>query len=220
MILFRKHVISNEPRSRHRRRTERGAVFIEFALAVPFLVMMGLGVVEGGMTWRAATDVNSVARDAARSGTSATVYALADQSILRSVGSGLSGTEMGELQRVIVFNATTGLSAQPTSSCLGIPATGDSAKGNSTCNVYSPSQVIKATKQTAPAGAFSTLATCGTWDVKWCPKNRNHSLANGNLDYLGVFIEIKHKSITGFPLGNATIRRTSVFRLEPAYGGT
>lgn len=219
MTSSRTHVASTGSRRRHRRRNERGAVFIEFALAVPFLVMMGLGVVEGGMTWRAATSVNSVARDAARSGTSATVYALADQSILRSIGSGLSGSELTELQRVIVFNATTGLSAQPNAACLGIAATGLGSKGNAACNVYSPAQVTAVMNGSAPASAFSTTSTCGTWDVKWCPKNRNHSLANGNLDYLGVFVEIKHKSITGFPLGNATIKRTAVFRLEPAYGG-
>lgn len=209
----------------HRRTADgdRGAVFIEFALAVPFLVVMGLGLVEGGMLWKASNDVTAVARNAARAGSSAPSYYTADRTILGSVGAELSPTQFDGLKRVIVFRANSAGQTKPPSTCLALtPATNGTGNSGSACNVYSKSQVQAVVDGSAPASRFSGSTSCptGSWDRWWCPATRNRSMAGASLDYLGVYVEIKVDSTTGAGFGNQTFGRTSVFRLEPPFGAT
>ena len=51
-----------------RRDDDRGAAFIEFLFAIPFLMIMVFGIVETGLAWRAVVQVNSAARAGARVG--------------------------------------------------------------------------------------------------------------------------------------------------------
>ena len=90
----------------HRR--DRRAVFVEFALMVPLLLLLGLGLVEYGLGWKAANDVNAAVRDAARSGSSAPAAQTADRTIVYAIGTNLqaSGDESG-IEKIIVFNAST-----------------------------------------------------------------------------------------------------------------
>lgn len=206
------------------RRRDRGAVFIEFALVVPVLALLAMGVVEYGLAWNATNDVNSAARDAARVGSSASNYKNADQQIIRQVATGLTSTEVSQIKRVIVYAAAPGSSAVP-AACLGVtpsPPGSPSATGVAgKCNVYSQQQVAWVRSNPTSGSNFSTSSPCSSnnWDSKWCPATRNNSLFTNNLDYVGVLIEINHASATHYGFGNQDITRTAVFRLEPAYTG-
>jgi len=50
----------------NRRGDERGAAFIEFLFAIPFLMIMVFGIVETGLAWRAVVQVHSAVRAGAR----------------------------------------------------------------------------------------------------------------------------------------------------------
>ncbi len=50
----------------HRLRTERGAVAVEFALVLPLLVAMLLGIMEFGLMYNGQVSVTNAAREAAR----------------------------------------------------------------------------------------------------------------------------------------------------------
>lgn len=198
---------------------------VEFALALPFMMLIAMGIVEMGVGWMTTNDVNSVARDAARTGTSAPAYLTADRSMLRSIGAGLSPKELTGLKRVIVFKASNANADVP-ASCLALsPSSGSpgSARGVSgVCNVYGPGAVNYVLANPGDLTYFGGIegSGCGSRiNQNWCPATRNHSQSTDNLDYLGVYVEIEHKSLTHFGFGDMTIHRTSVFRLEPKYGG-
>jgi hypothetical protein len=207
---------------------ERGAAFIEFALSVPFLLLIAMGIVEMGLGWMAANDVNATVRDAARAGTSAPAYLTSDRTILVAIGTGLTPSELAGLKKVVVFKADS--SGRPTdNSCLntnpndGSP--GSAAGVGDNCNVYGPKQVAYAVAHPTNATAWGGAAdqkSCTTTEIDqlWCPAKRNHSQANNALDNLGVYVELKHSSVTHFSFGDMTIKRQAVFRLEPNYGGS
>lgn len=214
---------------------ERGAAMIEFALALPFMMLMAMGIVEMSMGWLASTDLNSSVRDAARSGTATPSYATSDQVILQTLASSLSSAELNNVYQVIVFISSKA-QGTPTTACLNSykplsPAvsTDTSAKGQvNICNVYSNTQLKAsiglATPPVTPdwsrtTSSGSTTCSGSSWDTKWCPLKRNNSLIGANLDYVGVWVKMRHASVTNFGFGDMTITRQAVFRIEPAFGG-
>jgi Flp pilus assembly protein TadG len=205
----------------------RGAAFIEFALAVPLMMLFGLGIVEMGLGWFAANDVNAAARDAGRAATSAPAYLTADRTALLTIGTALSTDELNGIKKVIVYNASGASDTRPSATCLAMtPSNGTpgSAVGGSTCNVYGLNQVkwvIGHPNDLTYFGGNATQNCCTTTEIdkSWCPASRSRSRSTDNLDYIGVYIEIKHTSVTKFGFGDMTIRRSAVFRLEPKYGG-
>ena len=188
-------------------------------------MLIAMGIVEMGIGWMTTNDVNAVARDAARTGTSAPAYLTADRSILRSIGFGLSTKELAGLKKVVIYKASSTTAAVPTGCLSTDPSIGSpgGAKGNSSCNIYRPGAVNYAVAHPTDTTYFGGSATsgCGTSRINyhWCPATRNHSQASNSLDYLGVYIEIEHTSLTHFGFGSMTIHRQAVFRLEPKYGG-
>jgi hypothetical protein len=203
---------------------EQGAVFVEFALVIPLLMVFALGIVEYGLAWKAANDVNAAARDAARSATSSTAYITSDQTALTQVGTGLTPTELQGIEKVIVYKATP-VDTKPPSNCLQFQPQPNATVGSfGSCNVYSKQQLEWVLAHQTSTANFATDAGCGssgnrTWDYNWCPTGRNHSQRAGTLDYLGVYIKMKHNQVTNFGFGDRMIERTAVFRLEPKYGG-
>lgn len=221
-------MISRLRRARQARRAgDRGAAFVEFALATPFLLLIAMGIVEMGLGWMAANDVNAAARDAARAATSAPAYLTADRTVLVTIGRELSTAELDGLVKVVVFKAKAdGTPLDP--SCFGLTPNDGSPgtyQGRSlACNVYGQKQVKWVVQNPEDATKFGGNAThtgcdASELDYLWCPAIRNHSQSTNNLDYLGVYVEIKHSSVTHFNFGDMKVKRTAVFRLEPRYGG-
>lgn len=211
---------------------DRGAVFVEFALMVPLLLLLGLGLVEYGLGWKAANDVNAAVRDAARSGSSAPAAQTADRTIVYAIATNLkaSGDDTG-IEKIIVFKASSA-DGQVPSSCYGLTnssgslTSAGSAVGTSTCNVYGPGQVtyllnpnVNNNANDAP-WVNSTGTGCDGSDVdsSWCPAGRFRSLTSNSFDYLGVYVKYKHTAVTGFGFGDQEIERTAVFKLEPSFG--
>ncbi len=216
-------------RGDERRAVDRGAVLIEFVLVFPLLALFAMGIVEYGIAWNVANDVNATARDAARGATSAPAAQTADRTVLVTVDALLTDTEKAGLEKVIVFNAESAHQTRPSQACLDVvPASGSptnpgSAAGiDDECNVYGPNQVLWAgnnpTDSTRIAPSASRCNNSSYIDHKWCPITRNRSTSADNAEYVGVYIKLKHSSVTHFGFGDQTIERSAVFRLEPLFG--
>lgn len=204
-------------------------------MVLPFLVLIALGLVEMGLGWMSATDVTAASRDGARAGSSAPAAITADHSALVTVASGLSPANLDGLQRVVIYDATaaphtapSACQTAPLSGDKGGPADGTYAMGSGTlkCNIYGPKLLKWISENPGSSAGFggitggSNPSCVGTsLDSKWCPVRRKRSLALNNQVYLGVYVEVKHKSVTNFGFGDRDIKRTAVFRLEPSYGG-
>ena len=215
-------------RLRRRNGRDRGAVFVEFALIVPLIMVVAMGIVEYGLAWSATNDVNAAAREAARAASSAPAAQSADQTVLQTIGGLLSGTEKDGLEKVIVFQAASANQTMPSTSCLNTdPTTGSpgSARGvYNQCNVYGPDQVnwvMSASQSQIQAHLSPPASQCSNStyiDYHWCPINRQRSTSADNAEYVGVYIKLNHSSVTHFGFGDQTIVRSAVFRLEPAFG--
>lgn len=190
---------------------EKGAAVVEFALALPLIAALTMGTLEFGMAWRATNAVERVVANAGRTGSSLADYRYADYELLRAVHSGLNGLSDVQIVRVIVWRATN--SPTVPAQCLNINATGNGRKGvNNLCNVYSPTQV--ATTSTGGFGSNSSGGcTSGSWDASWCPRNRIQQRPNPDL--IGVYVEARRTNMTGLFGPELTIRRSSVYMLEP-----
>lgn len=220
-------MIRRSPEDRLRR--DAGAVFVEFALVVPLLVLFTLGLVEYGLGWKWANDVNAAVRDGARTGTSEPAYLTSDRSILLSIGTSLTSEELKNLQKVIVFKSSNADGAVPQNCKVLTNNTGSTASpgsrqgvGNS-CNVYGLGQVKYVLSNPTSDGPWINTASngCDSGDVDWywCPAKRSRSLTTGTFDYIGVYIQVKKPSVTNSGFGTMTIERSAVFQLEPAFGG-
>ncbi len=195
-----------------RGRGERGAAVVEFALVLPFLLLLGLGTVEMGMGWvandRLETAVAQAARVAAISGSKVE----ADRDILVTLQASLSAEALANLDRVVVFKSTASDSSVPDGCAL---AEGDSSQtGNSQCNTY--------TGQTVRNSSASGMTGFGggptAHDRYWSPSTRKDTLA-GPPDYIGVWVRTTHRSMTGSFFGDHTMVKVSIFRIQPDVQG-
>lgn len=201
---------------------------VEFALLVPLLLLLSLGIAEYGVAWSTTNDVNAAARDAARVGSSNTGAEYADRNMIRQIGVTLNDKQLDDIQRVVIFKAT-GPDVGVPHDCLSQPIGDDNNIPfgvTGVCNVYNRDQVAAvvglpdATLTPEFFGDDGSATNCAThdyWDKNWCPTEaeRQRTMNGDALDYLGVYIQMNHRSITHFGFGDQTITRTAVFRLEP-----
>jgi Flp pilus assembly protein TadG len=182
------------------RRTERGAALVELALVVPILVMLVVGIAEFGFGYRDRLTVQTATRTGARVGSNLGDDAQTDYNILQGVKSAMGSIAVANIDKIIVYKSTTADGAVPAACLAGSSVTGS-------CNVYAASAL----------SAASTSFGCGSGalDTSWCPTTRSVDQGAG-LDYLGVYIQVRHNFISGF-LGSRTVtlKDKAVLRLEP-----
>ena len=192
----------------NRRRPERGAILVEFALVATFLCLLAFGVTEIGSAWQDRLNVQTASRAGARVASGLTTDASADYETLLAVRSALQDIGPSNIQYVVVYRSATADGAVPVGcvSATGVVASSNTATAK--CNAYTGAQVLAMT-----ASQFG----CGTGklDNTWCPTTRQNLLSVGT-DYLGVWIRVKRTNTTKvLGSGVTSITDSSVMRLEP-----
>lgn len=205
-------------------------MFVEFALLVPILTILAMGIVEYGMGWKWANDVNAAARDAARSATSEPVFLTSDRAALLSIATSLTSEQIDNIEQIIVFAPIDSKGSMYSSCKSKTNTTGSSSSAGSRsgvsnyCNVYGKGQLRYVLAHPSENGPWlnSSGTGCDSSDLSsyWCPASRKRSLTTGTFSTLGVSIKMKKPSMTNMGFGDFTITRTAVFRLEPAFGGS
>jgi hypothetical protein len=195
-----------------RERRDRGATFVEFALVLPFLLLLGLGTVEMGMGFVAHDRVETASAQAARLAAVSGSRVEADRDVLMALKTSLPAEELANLDRVVIFKPSSAQGAVP-SGCIK-PAGDSSQTGNASCNTYTGATVrsVTSTSMTGFGGGVTAA------DRFWAPSTRKDTLA-GPPDYVGVWIRTTHESITGAFFGDLTMTRVSIFRIQPDLTG-
>ena len=182
---------------------------IETVLVLPFLITLMVGILEFGMAWRDSIAVSTALRQSARTAASQGASGSSDYYALQALNAGLAGLPSNAIRRIIVFNATTNASPDPT--CLAMTAPGGQS-GARACNVYDASALILS------SAAFSTSATgscpASAVDRYYCPLTRV-VLQSSGLDALGIYLELRHDFASRIFGSGLTIRDKFVVRLEP-----
>ena len=227
-------------RVRARSNENRGVALIEAAIVTPIFLMLIMALAEGGLFMRNYLGLSSTVRAGARSASAVGVDSSADLYIVRSIAQESAALPRNAIQYIVVYKAT-GFGAGPLDDgAAGVPGgciAGQPRAG--VCNVYVPSDFIKAEVQIAEETRhraavdggntgdvldlnkiwFGCLTTGphanATPDRYWCPSTRNNTLRYG--DYVGVYMKIKHDWLTNIFGSAKTISDQSVIRMEPQY---
>jgi Flp pilus assembly protein TadG len=190
-------------------RGDEGAVVIEFALVLPFLLLLVSGVLEFGQAFRSQETIAVAARAGMRQASNLGKDRAADSLALQSIVSTLSSAKNITVNRIVIYR-TTANDGSPTSALCLTQASGGVIAA---CNIYT-----WANAQAAPVGftAVCTGNSGAALDHWWCPTDRKSSLTDPP-DYLGVYINATYNGVTGIlPGRQITLTDRAVARIEPA----
>lgn len=191
---------------RPRRRRERGAILVELSIVAPFLIMLVAMGLELGLVLRDHMTVASAARSGARVGSSAQTTRLADYELLQAVGAGLGSVDPADVEAIVVF--------KPDASGH-MPSTCRTHSVNGRCNRYTAVDLSR------PATDFTGVSTClgSAPDKAWCPLDRIRDQASATgPDWLGVYLQIRHRTAVPAFRGDVSVSDRTVMRLEPRFG--
>jgi Flp pilus assembly protein TadG len=205
----------------HRRRVrgDRGGAVLELALVVPLLSVLVLGLIEFGTVWRQDNVLIRSVQSAARTGATQGTDRFADYNALRSINASLANLQRAEIERVVIYKATTADGAVPAACKTAAVADDLAARGVAdTCNIYSARQVAYTGNVLT---AFGGLASCSAsaWDRFWCPTERGRGTPTSDPDYLGMYVKLRYTPITGIVSSPETMETDVVYRLDPCITG-
>lgn len=185
---------------------------VEFALVLPFLLLLGLGTAEMGMAWVAHDRAQSAGAQAARVAAVSGSRVQTDRDVLLALQVALPADQLAALDRVIIFKPGSAAGAVP-AGC--VKALGDSSQtGNSACNTYTGATVRAVTPESMTGFGGGATAV----DRFWLPSSRKDTLV-GPPDYIGVWLRTSHANITGSFFGDLTLTKVTIFRIQPDMTG-
>ena len=180
----------------------------EAAIISPVFFALLFGVIEMGILFRDHLTITNATRDGARTAAASGGDIDADWRILQTINQSAAAADRGDIQRIVIFKATS-TSDKPTATCKA----GTAVDG--VCNVYTVADL------TRPVSDFN--CTSNLVDRRFCPSGpisptgppywRDTRMSA--LGYIGVYIEMRHRYVTGFFGASIQIRDTSVVRIEP-----
>jgi Flp pilus assembly protein TadG len=199
---------------------DRGSLIPEFALAVPLMIFLVLGIFEFGMAWRNSNILASIVRGGARTAGQMQDNPQADRVALDSYMGSVGQMKRATTQKVIIYrvNASNANGAVPpacrTVSTAGAPPYGINTGINAVqCNVYIPSQLTSANLVSSNFGCAS-----GDYDSFFCPTGRSKALGTpaSAPASLGFYAEVGYDLITGLiGSGTITMKDKATYRIEP-----
>lgn len=189
-----------------RSRAESGSVTLEAAVVTTLFLTLVLGLIEGGFALHDKLSTSNMSLAGARTASGEGAEVLADYYVLQAVRRGAGGIPASRISAVVVYRASAPGDRVPT------PCKEASVAG--TCNRYVGADVSKDPTQfgcVGPPGPTTKI------DSSWCPTSRKTALsgANGPPDYIGVFVETVHNSLTGVMASGITLRADTIIRIEP-----
>lgn len=181
-------------------------MLVELALLLPLLLTMALGVADLGFAIRSDLTVTQATRSGARTAASVGSVDAADYQIIRSVAASSQSLVESEIERIVIYRATTDAGDVP-EACLST-AVGAGVAGS--CNVYGPEAF------SAPEACFAAATCAGIDPDPWPAAARVTSQAGAGPDFLGVHLVYRQASIMPlFPWSEYDISSSTVMRLEP-----
>jgi TadE-like protein len=201
-----------QPCAPRRRRSEQGASAVEFAIILPFLVGILVGMMEFSLLLKNVALTGSAVNSASRLASVESRKAQFQKHALDSVVDLLKRNSL-EADKVVIFKVdkATGLplNGKPAGDPAGVLS---DPKDFSTC-------VAECFVWTKTATGYDLkLDTAGpdpTKVVQWPWWKQAACGGPGDTDYLGVWVELRHRFVTPIFGEERRIRRAGVYRLEP-----
>jgi TadE-like protein len=189
---------------------ESGAVAVEMAVVALVLVPLACGIIDFGILIQHNQTLETGVRVGARTASKPCSEATPscdngnrpddDFRVLEALNGALRNAN-NEVERVVIYNVPGGsapVDASPPAACAAGTAITD------VCNVYTTSDLSK------PASYFTcTTGPASVW--KACDRKRKP----GDAGYVGVWVRLRHKWVTGLFGTARTLSDQAVFRLDP-----
>ncbi len=178
-------------RSGKRRRTERGAALVEFAIVLPILIGLFGAVIDFGDAWFTSTSVQSGVRNASVVGFDAGVDYDHDYRVVRSVMDELDNRGIETINRVVIYDPSAFTGDLP----AGCYATAETGGVAGVCNSYSGAFLERVANGTA-RDEFVAGNCASSADSSWCATTRGGGL--GTAFNVGVEVSVSHSALIGF----------------------
>jgi len=203
----------SRPSRSPRLRGDDGAVLVEFALVMPILLLIGFGLVEFALAWRADNRLDSSTATAGRVAAAAGKSTYADRDTLVALVASMPSDLLANLDRVVIYKSTNANGSVPNASCIPGVGVSTSVGVSGVCNSYSGAFVRSVTSSTTTGFGGGTAN-----DGYWAPSTRKDTIL-GPPDYVGVYVRTTYADRTGTYWNDIRLTDTSVFRIQPDFVG-
>jgi hypothetical protein len=195
---------------------DRGAILAEAALITPLFIFILFGILEFGGSFKDYLTLNNGTQTASRKVSVAANAADADYQVILTIKKEIGAMPLSQVERIVIFHASGPNSPVPAACLSGNSGSVGSGSPSFTdaCNVYTNLSPVW-------TGLTATDFQCGTSppapDRFWCPTDRKYAAQGtyGPPDFVGVYIEIKHKFYTGLFGSDQKMTKTSIIQIEP-----
>lgn len=225
------HAMGASTAPRRRLASDDGTALAETALVTPIFIVILFAIVEFGLVYRDSLTIADAVGDAVRweavqgpdirqiefpEGSGNKVPVSADYSAVRAVREATSGISPTEIDRIVVFRVTRDQLRRGDSAVSLVPDSCKTGAASSTadqCNVYPAYEAFLAV-QNGQTDYFEcsggTGRACG-----WPPTTREDGPSPAIIDYVGVYVKMKHDYVTGIFGSTFDLEQAKVLRLEP-----
>lgn len=200
-----------EPTSDRRESEQRGAALVEFALIVPILFLIVMGVVDIGDAWFRSASATAASRAAAIAAFDSGELRDHDLRTLQAIVTEANNRGIENIQKVVIWDAGSH-PTEPPESCLQ-----DSAISNGgipgLCTAYGAA-FLDSVRDGSATSEFGPCTDASVADAKWCTDDR----PNGNPTWdVGIYFEAEEEYMTGalpmlqtFTISQSVIVRESI----------
>lgn len=195
---------------------QRGASLAETAIVSLLVFSLIFAILEFALVFRDYLTVGDAVGDAARMGAvvgpdeDPDTGANADFEIVRTLRDGLAEIPLANIERIVIFDALSSGADDPLDQIPAACRAGTPVAGR--CNVYEPAASFVA----AQTPDVSYFACSGTGPAcAWPATSRDDGPDADTIDYIGVYVRVRHDYLTGIIGSGLTIERATVVRLEP-----
>ncbi|MFN0026978.1 MAG: TadE/TadG family type IV pilus assembly protein [Acidimicrobiales bacterium] len=184
-----------------------GAAAVEFAILLPVVVALTLGIIDAGIVFFKWNTIGQASREAARAVADQPGDDYADWAGLQAAKLVFSGVSDADLDRVVIYRATPNtdgdnnpLNNRPPAGCLS----GTSGVAG-VCNVYLAADLRASRSDYLLSGKYR----------QWAGVNRDLWADANDTDYIGVYVAARVRPPTGVLGGERLMTQFTVNRIEP-----
>ena len=195
---------------------ERGAALIEMAIVLPLVMGILFVILDYGIVFRDQLTLQDAVNDAARAGSimgpdTSVEGANGDFEVISTLREGLGSIDADAIEQIVVFKGTAPDGGSPESHVPALCKDGTSQPGE--CNVYPVDDAFLAAQEGNYA-YFNCDATPSSPACNWPPEDRDDGPVPDDIEYLGVWVELRTDRFIGVA-GPSFVDRAAIVRLEP-----
>lgn len=194
-------------RSTRRLRRDDGVAATEFALILPVLLMLTLGIIDGSLLFFKWLTIGQTSREASRAVVDQPGDDFADYAGIKAATLVFAAVPDADVERVVIYKATPDtdgdgnpMNNPPPAACLS-----GSTGVTDVCNVYLASD-LRSNKAAYVAGRKFTY---------WPGSSRDVWADASDTDYIGVYVAARVTPPTGVLGGQRIMSQFTVARIEP-----